>query len=295
MTPAQLFQLLFLSFLWGSSFLFLRVAAPEFGAIPLIAVRVLVAGMVLLVPLSIAKEWPTLKKHWRAIFISGMLSSAVPFTLIAYSAIYATSGFVSILNATVPIWSVLVVFVWLKEKPSKLALMGVMIGFLGIVFLNGDKVSVDQSNAFIAVLSGLAATLFYALTSPHRKLYLDHVSPLAVTAGGQLASAIVLVPLALFFLPEQVPSTEAWGSAIMLGVICTALAFLMFFRLLAEVGISKTISVAYLIPVSAILLGFLVLGEPVTWHMLIGGSLIFLGVVFTTEIIRARRDVQSSP
>ena len=225
------------------------------------------------------------------IFISGVTSSALPFTLIAYSTIYATSGYVSILNATVPIWSVFVVYFWIGERPSVQALIGVLIGFAGVIVLNGDKISVNESVGVWAILSTLAATFFYALTSSHRKLYLDNVSPLAVTAGGQLFSALILLPLAWLYWPEDMPSTRAWVSTVILGVVCTAIAFLIFFRLLANVGISKTVSVAYLIPVSAVLLGFIVLGETITWHMMIGGSLILLGVGFTTEIIRFRRPV----
>lgn len=280
------FQLVILSFIWGSSFLFLRIAAPEFGPILLITVRVLIAGLVLLVPLYFSKEWPVLKKHWRAIFVSGIFGTAIPFTLVAYSALYATSSFVSILNATVPIFSVVVVYFWLKEKPSKTAFLGVTTGFIGVLILNGDKVSVSETFGWLAVSTGLAASFFYSLTSPHRKLYLEGVSPLVVTVGSQLFSAMAMMPLALFFLPEQMPGLAAWGSAIFLGIVCTAFALLLFFRLLMNVGIEKTISVTYLIPVSAIFLGFSVLGEPITWQIITGGSLILLGVGFTTEFIR---------
>lgn len=289
MTFRYTLELILLSVIWGSSFMFLRVAAPEFGAVPLIAIRVLVAGLVLLFPLYLSGQWKVVLVHWRHILISGLLSSALPFSLIAYSSMHATSGYVSLLNATVPIWSIFVVYFWLGEKPSFQAMLGVAIGFVGVFVLYQDDVSLGSDVGFWAVAAGLAATFFYALATSHRKQYSKSSSPLVITAGGQIFSAIALLPLALIFWPEQSPSAKAWGSAVILGVLCTAVAFLMFFRLLKNIGIANTVSVAYLIPVSAVLLGFIVLGEAITPNMILGGFLVLLGVGFTTGLFGFRQ------
>ena len=288
MSSLDLLKFVLLSFLWGSAFLFMRIAAPEFGAVPLIAVRAVIASAILVIPILAMNQMGVLRRHWKPIFISGLLTTAIPFTLIAYSSIYLSAGFVSILNATVPIWSVLVVFVWLGEKPSRIAFIGVIIGFIGVIALNWEKLIGDQTAGLAAVIAGLLATLFYALMGPFKQLHLSGVNPIVITGGGQIASVIALVPLMFFQMPEQMPSVQSWLSVVALSVLCTAVAFILFFQLLESIGTSKTMSVAYVIPISAILLGFLVLGETVTWQMLIGGSLILLGVAFTNDLISVR-------
>ena len=264
----------------------MRIAAPEFGAISLIAVRAVIAGAILMIPILAMNQLPILKQYWKPIFLSGILTTAIPFTLIAYSSIYLSAGFVSILNATVSIWSVLVGLVWLREKSSITALVGVFVGFVGVVVLNGERLFGGETAGLAAVIAGLLATFFYALAAPLRQLYLSGVHPVTITGGGQVASVIVLVPLSVFFLPEQLPSAEAWMSAAALGIFCTAVAFILFFQLLEAIGTPKTMSVAYVIPVTAILMGYLALGELVTTQMLVGGVLILLGVGFTNDIVR---------
>lgn len=285
----DLLELVLLAATWGSTFLFLRIASPEFGPFPLVLLRTLAAGLFLMPFLFFSKQQTLLIKHWRPLFIVALTTTIFPFCLLAYTSLYTTSGYIAILNSTVPIFTVIIAFLWLKERLHFTGVIGILVGFIGVAFLVGDNASLDKSAGLLPVYAALCAAAFYGLGSLYTKQALTGVSPLVVATGSQFFAVILLTPAAIVFWPEQTPSNTAWFSVITLGILCTAIALVQFYRLLARIGPTRTVMVAYLIPGFSMLWGNLVLDEVITANMILGCSLTLIGVGFTTNLFRRKR------
>ncbi|MGB3768939.1 MAG: DMT family transporter [Phormidesmis sp.] len=269
--------LLLLSALWGGSFLFMRVAAPVLGPVWLIEIRVSLTVLLLLPLIVRLGLWPEIRKHWLVMLIVGGLGSAAPFTLISFATLSLPAGFTSILNATTPLFGAMVAAVWLKERLTQVQVASLGLGFVGVVVLVGFKATV--TSAFLmAVGAGLLASVMYAISSPYAAKALVGVQPLAIAAGSQLGAAIWLLPALPFTVPTQTPSWSVVASVFGLAGFSTALAYILFFRLLQSIGSTRVLTVTYLIPLFAIAWGALLLGEAVTVSMLGGGLLILLSV-----------------
>jgi len=269
--------LLLLSALWGGSFLFMRVAAPVLGPVWLIEIRVSLTVLLLLPLIVRLGLWPEIRKHWLVMLIVGGLGSAAPFTLISFATLSLPAGFTSILNATTPLFGAMVAAVWLKERLTQVQVASLGLGFVGVVVLVGFKATV--TSAFLmAVGAGLLASVMYAISSPYAAKALVGVRPLAIAAGSQLGAAIWLLPALPFTVPTQTPSWSVVASVFGLAGFSTALAYILFFRLLQSIGSTRVLTVTYLIPLFAIAWGALLLGEAVTVSMLGGGLLILLSV-----------------
>ncbi len=280
------FQLIVLAALWGASFLFMRISSAEFGVVALIFIRASFAAAVLLPFIIYTKNHKALLENWATFFFIGLVSTALPYSFFAYTSLYIPAGSTSILNATTPFFTAIVAFIWTREKPTKMGVAGLFIGFSGVYVLSARGGDISLSNSLIPIASALAATLCYAYSSIFIKLKLSHLPALTVAAGSQLYAGIILLPLALLYWPKTSPSIDAWMSIIAMAVFSTALALILFFRLLQTVGVTKTISVTYLIPLFGVLWGYLFLDETISIEMMSGGALILLGVSFTTGLFR---------
>jgi drug/metabolite transporter (DMT)-like permease len=279
-------QLFLLAALWGGSFLFMRIAAPVLGAIWLIEIRVLLAGLVLL---PIAAHYgliPELRKHWRSLFLIGCINLALPFSLLAFSAIVLPSGFTSILNATVPLFGTIVATLWLKEKMTIARLVGFQLGFVGVMVLVGWRTFAVTPDFVKAVMTGLMAAILYAIAAVYIKKYFVGVPALVVATGSQIGAVVCLLPLLPFTVPQQMPSPLVISCVLALALLSTVWASLIYLQLIQNVGPTKTMTVAYLIPGFAIVWGAIVLREPVTPSMLVGGGLILLGTAISNELLR---------
>ena len=288
-------DLIILAMLWGASFLFMRVSVPDFGAIPLMLVRVTLATLFLLPIILWKKRQHEIINNLKPIAFVGIVGSAIPFTLIAYSTLYVTSGFASVVNAATPIFSALVAYIWLGQRLTRLAVIGLVIGIIGVVLLVWDKIGFQEANLFLAVIAGISATIFYGISANYTKKYLSNVKPLVLAAGSQISASLVLLPLSLFFLPEVMPNTEAINAVIVLGIVCTGFAYIIFFRLISALGPTKAISVTYLIPVFGLFWGAIFLQEKITSTMLFGCLLILLGVALTTGLLNFKRKARVIP
>ena len=276
-------ELIILSAIWGSSFLFLRLTSSAFGPIFLIEMRVL-SGLAVLLPLVlILGKVAEFQKHWKIIATVSLMNMAVPFCLFAFSAIYIGAGFLSIINATVPIFSACVAYVVYNEKLSKGSLLGLLIGFSGVVVLMFNPDESFGSSGWLAILSALLACLLYGTAINVTVNNLQGVSGLTITTGGLFVSSVVLLPFALWVWPEVLPEGNIWLSVFALGVVCTGFGFVMFYRLIDRIGASRAIMTTYLIPVFSILWGNIFLGEIVTLSMVVGCILVLLGVGLTTR------------
>ena len=276
-------ELIFLSAIWGSSFLFLRLTSPVFGPIFLIEMRVL-SGLAVLLPLVLfLGKLAEFQKHWKMIAAVSLMNMAIPFCFFAFSAVYIGAGLLSIINATVPIFSACVAYIVYKARLSRSSLLGLLIGFLGVVVLMFNPDESFGSSGWLAILSALLACLLYGTAINLTVNNLQGVSGLTITAGGLFVSSLVLLPFALWARPEVLPVGNIWWSVFALGIVCTGFGFVMFYRLIDRIGAGRAIMTTYLIPVFSILWGNIFLGESVTLIMVAGCILVLLGVGLTTR------------
>ncbi|QBY05427.1 EamA/RhaT family transporter [Thalassotalea sp. HSM 43] len=288
MTLNQTLLLILLAAIWGASFMFMRVATPEMGPIALIGFRALIGFATLLPFLLFRRGFADLRRHWQGIFIVGMTNTAIPFVLLAYATLTLSAGLTSILNATAPIFAALVGFVWLKQRLTINKTTGLMLGFIGILTLFAGKGDFAIDATAIAIFAGLIAGLNYGFAACYTGKYLSKVNSMSVAVGSQFFAALVYLPILPFFMPEQAISEQAIVATIVLGAICTALAYIIYFYLIKEVGPDKSISVAYLIPVFGVFWGMIFLDEQLTMSMLIGAVLILAGVGMTTGVLKRK-------
>ena len=275
-----------LSALWGASFLFMRLAANEFGALPTAGLRVGIAALFLLPILFFKGQWPALRSNLRPILFVGMLNSGIPFALLAWAVLSISTGMTAILNATVPMFGALVAWVWLKDKPNASRLLGLAVGFAGVALLAWDKASFKPGGTGWAVVACLVATLFYGIGASYTKRYLTGVNSLALATGSQLGATLGLLVPTLWLWPAATPGVRAWGAVVGLGVLCTGIAYILYFRLIANTGPAKALAVTFLIPVFAVVYGAMALGESITPWMLLCGAVIVLGTALATGFLK---------
>jgi drug/metabolite transporter (DMT)-like permease len=288
MKTSQIAELLLLAALWGGSFLFMRIAAPQLGPIWLIECRVLLAGGILLpllVRLDLARE---LRPRWRSLLVVGCLNSALPFSLLAFASVSLPAGMTSILNGTVPIFGIAVAAIWLRERLTITRLLGSLLGFVGVVVLIGWQPIAANSSFFIAVAAGLWAALMYAIAAPYIKQTLVGTPPLVVATGSQLGAALVLLPALPFTVPASLPSPQVILSVVALAGLSTSLAYMLYFRLINNVGPTRALTVTYLIPVFATLWGALFLQETITLSTVLGGGLVLVGTAIANGVLSAQ-------
>ncbi|QNM94699.1 DMT family transporter [Chitinimonas koreensis] len=290
MKPSDLAELILLAALWGASFLFMRVAAPAFGPVALIFVRVALATLCLLPVLLWRREAGAIRRHALPLAVVGLLNSALPFCLFAWATLSLSAGFTAVLNATTPLWSALVAYLWLRSPLPATRVAGLAIGFVGVVVLVWGKVSFKPGGDGFAIVAALAATLSYGIAANYTKQKLAGVAPLVVATGSQGAAALMLLPLAAWLWPPQSPPAQAWQAAIALAAACTALAYFLYFRLIAHVGPSKAVAVTFLIPLFAIAWGGLFLAEALTPAMIAGGAVILAGTALAIGLWPPRRE-----
>ncbi|WP_300556291.1 DMT family transporter [Limnohabitans sp. Rim8] len=291
-TPSRawLADFLMLAAIWGASFMFMRLAALDLGALPTAAMRVAIAALFLL-PLLVAKgHWPVLRQHWRTVFLVGLLNSAIPFALYAFAVMHISTGLSAILNATVPLFGALVAWIWLRDRPGLSRTIGLAIGFGGVVLLVGGQASFKPNASGVApvwaVLACLVATTCYAFSASFTKKHLPSMPPLVAATGSQIGASLALAGPALWFRPDHMPSAAAWGALLVLGVVCTGIAYVVYFRLIERAGPSRALTVTFLIPVFALVYGVILLGEQITPWMLGCGAVVFLGTALSSGLIK---------
>jgi drug/metabolite transporter (DMT)-like permease len=277
-----------LAAIWGASFLFTRVASAEFGVFPTAAMRVGIAAAVMLPFLLRSEHWGAFKQHAKPILFVGLLNSGIPFALYAYAVLSITTGLSAILNATVPLFGAVVAWLWLKDKPSASRVLGLVVGFVGVALLAGDKASFKPGGTGWAILACLGATLCYALAASFTKKYLMGVNPLATATGSQIGASLGLALPAIWFWPAQAPSLHAWGALVVMAVLCTAVAYVLYFRLIEAAGPARALTVTFMIPVFAIIYGALFLGEDITLWMVVCGCVIVCGTALSSGLLKIK-------
>lgn len=276
--------LLLLAALWGGSFLFMRVGAPAFGPIPLIGLRLLLGALPLLPLLWWRGGFAEWRQYAKPIFVAGLFNSAFPFCLIAWSELVLPAGLASILNATTSLMAALWAVPMAREKLTPVRLGGIALGFIGVVVLTQHGVSdANGSINWLPVLAMLLATASYGWVGHYVKKHLVGVQALTVTTGSLASSALVLLPGTYLFWPKESVALNAWISVGALALLSTALAYLIYYRLIAHLGATRAAAVTYLIPLFGVLWGVLFLNEPLEVSMLFGMPLILGGVALINK------------
>ena len=277
----DLTDLVLLAAIWGASFLFMRIAAPAFGPVALVAVRMAIGGLMLLPLLALHGAAPALRAHGGAIAVIGVLNSTLPFLLITYAMLTLTAAFGAVLNATVPMWTALVAALWLRDHPRPSQWLGLAVGAAGVLVLVGDRVDFDPAGAgwrdTVAIGATLLGMLFYGVSANVARRTLASVPTLATATGSQLVAAVLLAPWAAWLWPAEPPSPAQWAAALVLGAVCTGLAYVLYFRLIDRIGAMRTANVTYLIPLFATLYGTAFLAEPITLRLIVGGAIVLAG------------------
>ena len=286
-------EFILLGAIWGASFLFMRLGAAEFGALPTAGLRVGIAALFLLPVLITRGQGPALAQHWKKIFFLGLINSGIPFACYSYALMSITTGLSALLNATVPLFGALVAWVWLKDRPHRLKIIGLLIGFVGVAMLAWGKASFKPDASGLssgwAVVACLVACLCYGIAASFTKRYLAGVPSLAVATGSQIGATLGLALPALWLWPATNPSMTAWLALLAVGVLCTGVAYVLFFRLIENVGAASTLTVTFLIPVFAVVYGLVFLGESVTPRMLTCGAVILCGTALSLDLFKLRR------
>ncbi len=222
MRITDILELKLLAALWGASFLFTRIAAPEFGPVVLVQLRVTVAALFLL-PILLSRDGgPGLRQHWKKLALLGILNSAIPFYLLSYSTLSLTGGFASILNATAPLFTAVVAWLWLSEALDGRKITGLFIGFVGVLVLVWDKLSFQIDNTMLAIGAGIAASVFYGIGANFTRKYANNIGSLMIATGSMIGAAIFLLPGTALLWPAAPVSARAWVAVVIMGIASTA-------------------------------------------------------------------------
>lgn len=281
MNIASLVRLLSLSAIWGASFLFMRMGAPVLGPGLLIELRVGLAALFLLAVSLVLRKQLRVRENWAHYLVLGLFNSALPFLLFAFAAKTLSVSMMSILNATAPIWGALIGAAWTRSQLAPRVLVGMVLGVVGVAILVGFDVSMSHKGTVPAILLGLGAAFSYGVATNYAKLA-KKVDPFANAHGSMWAAAIIVAPAVPFFSNAVVPTPTIALAVLGLGVLCTGVAYLLYFRLISDIGAASALTVTFLIPVFGVLWGHLVLDEIISWNTWFGACVVVLGTALVT-------------
>jgi drug/metabolite transporter (DMT)-like permease len=264
--------------IWGASFLFQRVSAPQFGALPLGELRLLLGAAVLL-PFLWRDRAHFPKALWPRIALVGAINSALPFALFAWAAQRAPAGVIAISNSMAVLFTALVAFLFFGERIALRQGVALVAGFAGVVVLAGAKTA-GMSLGW-AVAAGTSAAFLYGIGVNLIRHWLAGLPPVALAAGTLSCAAILLAPFAAVAWPAGPKTAAAWGSALALGVVCSGLAYAMYYRLIQRIGGARAVTVTYLVPLFAVVWAWWLLGERPTLPMILAGALILGSVALS--------------
>ncbi|MCJ2542295.1 DMT family transporter [Thermostichus vulcanus] len=273
-------RLLLLSAIWGFSFIFMRVIAPVLGPVLTAELRVMLAGIALTLYFGLIRFPVGWKEHWRQYLIIGTINSALPFLLFSFAAQHIPAAYSIIFNASAPLFGAIFGVIWLGESFSFSKGLGLLLGLAGVALVSRAGLSTAFSQWFgWAMAACLVASMCYGLAGVYLKRFAQHIKPMGIAAGSQIAAGLVLLPL-VPFAPPTGPFTAVIGLNVLgLSLLCSAVAYLFYFQLIADIGPTKALTVTFLVPVFGLLWGALFLGEAVTVSMLLGCGLVLLGTM----------------
>lgn len=288
MAFADLLRLLLLAAIWGASYLFIRVAAPGFGPEALVTLRLVGAALCFLPWLLQAANRPLLRAHALQLCCLGVLNSAVPFSLLTFAELRLEAGFTAVLGATVPLFAAAVDAFWWRRPLSGQRLLGLSLGFCGVVILAWGQVHFGSGGSGWAFLAALAAPLCYGIAAHYARHHFAGQPAMLPAAGSMLAAAVLIAPFGWWRWPAAPPPPHDWLAAAALAVICTAAAYVLYYQLVKRLGATVATSVTFVIPVFGVLWGAVFLHEHITVPIVTGMLVTLLGTAVTTGVFGAR-------
>jgi drug/metabolite transporter (DMT)-like permease len=290
MRAADVARLVALAILWSLSFIFIRVLVPTLGPVWVATSRLLVAGVALTAAYALARRHGDVARHWRAYLLMGVLNSALPFLLFAYAALTLPASYLVILNAMLPLFGAVAASLWLSEPLDAARVAGLVSGTMGVVLVSGAGPIVPSGPFVLAVAASLGAVACYALAGVWLKRRGAAAPPATAMAGwSQLMGGLVMVPLAAATPPPGPITAWVVVNALLLALLCSAIAYVLYFRLIADVGPTRAMTVTFLMPAFGLLWSRALLGEAVTLPMLVGAALVVAGTAAVLQPRRARR------
>ena len=274
MRPADAARLVALAAIWGASFLFMRIAAPAIGPLATAELRMLIAGGTLAGWFGFIGFDPQWRRWWRYYLAIGLINSAAPFLLYAYSALHLSVGLMAVINATSPMWGALLSTLVLKDRLTARRSAGLVLGIAGVALVSGPQ----AASAWLAIAACLGAAFCYGLAGIMLRLAARDTTARGMAVGTQTMAGLLLLPL-LLTAPAAVPSAGVIASVLAIGIVCSGVAYVMYFRLIADIGPTRALTVTYLIPMFGVLWGALFLGEPLTINALLGALIVIAGTV----------------
>lgn len=269
--------------IWGASFMFMRVAAPEFGSTPLVAIR-LGLGAAILLPFLWRERRAFDRQLWPRLALIGAINSAIPFTLFAWAAQRAPAGVGAITNSMAVLFAALVAFLFYGEKIGARRAVALITGFAGVIVLASGKVG--GASIGLPVAAGTFAAFLYGIGGNLVKRHLAGLPATAVAAATLSCAALMTAPFAIAQWPQHAVSAKSWGAVATLGVLCTGIAFVMFYRLIARIGASRAATTTYLVPLFGVGWAWVLLDEPLTMTMVVAGVLILGSVVLSQRPVK---------
>ena len=290
MSNRDLIIFITLSFMWSLSFIFYRIGVPEFGSLAFASLRVVLAGLTMLVFVILKKKNRVgIRENWKVLTLVGLFSAAVPFILFAFSARSVNAGVLAVLNASVPMISGFIASVFFKDRLSKKQILGLVIGVIGVMILMSENLFGGQGAGsgpgLLPMGYALLACVGYALGANITRNYLENVSPVAITAGSLIIASVIMLPVAVYEFPYgKSISLTAWISVICIGVFSTAIALIFMNQLIKSIGPVRATSITLVIPIFAIILGYLLLGEALDTPAIIGSIVILFGTYLSLNL-----------
>lgn len=281
MSTANMLRLILLAAIWGSSFLFMRIAAPVLGPAVLIEYRVGFAALFLAIVGYFLGRRLDLRTHWKHYLILGLFNSALPFLLFAFAARTLSASVLSVLNATAPMWGALIGAVWARQAISGRTALGLVLGTAGVSLLVGFDHVTTRPGALLAVAAALVAAFSYSIASTYARTA-KSVEPFANAHGSMWAATLLVIPTLAFMPSPGEPTIGILACALALGVMCTGVAYIIYFRLIQDVGATSALTVTFLNPLFGILWGALFLHEIVGWHTVAGSAIVIAGTALVT-------------
>jgi drug/metabolite transporter (DMT)-like permease len=288
MNAAALAQLILLAMIWGASFLFQRMAVPELGPNIVAFARLLLGALVLVLLAMLLRKPLLLKQNGRDYIRIGLFNSALPFWLFAFASLSLPAGVNAVLNAMVPLFAVLLQW-WRGTRPSREKLAGVLMGIVGVCLIVGFGGIPLNLMSIAGFLAGLLAAACYAWSAVEIRTTFANTDPMVVATGSLLGSSLVLLPTLFISTPAALWDGPAWLAVLPLGVLCTGLAYMLYFRLLRDIGSTYAVMVTLLVPIFALLWGVLFLSEHPTAMNLLGTALVLISMALILEKIRLPR------
>lgn len=281
--PADIARLVALAAIWGAAFIFMRVAAPVLGPVWTPGLRVGIGGLALLAWLRLAGFDPGLRAHWRSYLVVGTVGIAMPFVLYSFAAMHAPASLLAIINATAPIFGLAWSSAFGLERITRRKAFGLVFGITGVVLIARPAGFAESALLAWAVAAALGACCLYGVVGVLVKRFAAGVSPRGMAVGNQLFAALVLLPLLPVVPPLGAPSALVLANLLALALLASGVAFVLYFRLIADIGATRALTVTYLIPLFGIFWGWLFLGEALPGAALAGGALILAGTVLVTR------------